>query len=373
MRIGIECTPMLGNRSGVGHYTEQIVTHLAQARPEWEFTLFSNRPLAGFTVPGASLANGYFPRSRWLWMQLKLPGAIRQAQPDLCHFPNNSAPVWHVMPYVTTIHDASLFLYRRHHPWSRLLALRLLLPLVARQATAVITDSESARADLMRVLHLPPQKVHAIHLAVADAFQPVTDSQEQERLQKKYNLPPQFILYVGAIEPRKNIHRLIQAMAQLHQMGTPAHLCLVGPNGRLLDELQQAAAQVGLAGFVHYLGYVSQADLPGLYSLATVFAFPSLYEGFGLPPLEAMACGTPVLTSRQTAMEEVCGEAAWLVDPHDVSEMADGLHTLLMDANQRGMLQEKGLERVKQFTWAQTAEKTAVVYEQALQSLAGRN
>lgn len=356
----------------MGHYTEQLVTHLAQVRPEWEFTLFSNRPLARQTAPGVSLANGYFPRSRWLWMQLKLPGAIRQTRPDLCHFPNNSAPVWHVRPYVATIHDASLFLYRRHHPWSRLLALRLLLPLVARQATAVITDSEAARADLVRVLHLPPDKVHAIHLAVADAFQPMTEATERERLQKKYNLPAQFILYVGAIEPRKNIRRLIQALSRAHQMGAMAHLCLVGPNGRLLDELQQEAAQVGLSGFIHYLGYVPQADLPGLYSLATVFAFPSLYEGFGLPPLEAMACGTPVLTSRQTAMEEVCGEAAWLVDPHDVAEMAAGLHTLLTDASQREMLRERGRQRVKQFTWAQTAEKTAVVYEQALRGLAGQ-
>lgn len=370
MRIGIECTPMLGNRSGVGHYTEQIVTHLAQARPEWEFTLFSNRPLEQFSLPGVNLANGFFPRSRWLWMQLKLPGAIRQNRPDLCHFPNNSAPVRHVTPYVATIHDASLFLYRQHHPWSRLLALRLLLPLVARQATAVITDSECARADLVRVLHLPPEKVHAIHLAVSDAFHPLPQAQEQEKLQKKYDLPSQFILYVGSIEPRKNIRRLIEAVSRLHQAGLPAHLCLVGPNGWLLDSLQKEVAQMNLTGFVHYLGYVPQADLPGLYSLATVFAFPSLYEGFGLPPLEAMACGTPVLTSRRTAMEEVCGEAAWLVDPRDVAEMTNGLHTLLTDAHQRDAYREKGKAHVKQFTWAQTAEKTAVLYEQALRGLA---
>ncbi|MBX3055081.1 MAG: glycosyltransferase family 4 protein [Anaerolineae bacterium] len=366
MRIGIECTPMLGNRSGVGHYTEQIVTHLAQARPTWEFTLFCNRPLEQFVSPGVTLAEGYFPRSRWLWMQLKLPGAIRQERPDLCHFPNNSAPIRHVTPYVTTIHDASLFLYRRHHPWSRLLALRLLMPLVARRASAVITDSESARADLVRVLGLPPDKVHAIHLAVADSFHPWQQAKERENLQEKYGLPPQFILYVGSIEPRKNLRRLVQAVSGLHRRGLRAHLCLVGPNGRLLDVLQKEAAQLGLAGFVHYLGYVHQADLPGLYSLATVFAFPSLYEGFGLPPLEAMACGAPVLSSRGTAMEEVCGEAAWLVDPRDVAEMSAGLHTLLTDGRQRDVLREKGWARVQQFTWAQTAEKTAVLYEKVM-------
>jgi glycosyltransferase involved in cell wall biosynthesis len=364
---------MLGNRSGVGIYTEQILAHLVQERPDWEFLLYSNRPFASDALPHLKMTNGFFSPSRWLWMQLKLPHIIRQSQPDLCHFPNNSAPIRHVVPYVTTIHDASLFLYGRHHPKTRLMALRLLMPLVARQARAVITDTECARHDLVQVLGLSPEKVHVIHLAVSASFQPLYDQKKREWLQQKYHLPEQFILYVGTIEPRKNIHRLIQAVGRLHQAGYCSHLVLIGPNGWLMEDLQQEIEQLGLAGYIHYLGYVPQEDLPGLYSLATIFAFPSLYEGFGLPPLEAMACGTPVLTSRQSAMEEVCGEAAVLVDPRNVAEMTAGLQTLLTDGAQRECLRERGFERVKQFTWAKTAQKTAALYEQVLEKLEIRN
>lgn len=364
MRIGIDYTPVLGNRSGVGYYTEQLVTHLVQAQPEWEFALYCNRPVERLAVPQAMPAHRFSLRSRWLWMQLQLPNVIRQSQPDLCHFPNNSAPIKHVRPYIITIHDASLFLHSKHHPRSRLVALRLLLPLAARKASAIITLSEYARADLVRVLGLPPEKVHAIHLAVSDMFCPLHDAKVREHLRQKYDLPQQFILYVGTIEPRKNISRLIQAIGHLHQAGLCSPLLLVGPNGWLMNNLQKEVEQLGLNKFVRYLGYVPEEDLAGLYSLATVFAFPSLYEGFGLPPLEAMACGTPVLTSHHSAMEEVCGEAAWLVDPQNVEEIAAGLQVLLTDDDRRQQLREKGWNRVKQFTWEQTAQKTAVLYQQ---------
>ncbi|MBK8902035.1 MAG: glycosyltransferase family 4 protein [Anaerolineaceae bacterium] len=369
MRIGFDGTPLLGQRSGVGHYTGRLLAHLVQQRPEWEYLLFSNRPFEPLELELARalpLADN-FGLSRFVWMQLVLPRIIRQRQPDLCHFPNNTAPICLERPSVITIHDASLFLHSRHHPRSRLLALRLLLPHVARRATAVITVSHHARQDLIRVLKLPAEKIHVIHEAAPDGFRPLVDPIQRRRLRAKYGLPEQFVLFVGTIEPRKNLKRLIGAIAQLRQRGCDTRLVMVGPHGWLINgSLEKEIETLGLQDAVQNLGYVPQEDLPGIYSLATVFAFPSLYEGFGLPPLEAMACGTPVLTSQESAMAEICGEAAWLVDPRQAEAIADGLACLLADAEQREHLRQLGLVQAQKYSWERTARETAVVYEKVL-------
>jgi glycosyltransferase involved in cell wall biosynthesis len=369
MRIGFDGTPLLGQRSGVGHYTGRLLAHLVQQRPEWEYLLFSNRSLDPLEaeLAGTLPVMANFGLSRFVWMQLMLPHIIRQRQPDLCHFPNNTAPIGLRTPYILTIHDASLFLHSQHHPPSRLLALRLLLPQVARRATAVITVSHHARRDLMQILNLPTKKMHVIHEAAPAGFQPLNDPIQRRQLQARYNLPDKFVLFVGTIEPRKNLKRLIRAVATLRQRGCNTRLVLVGPNGWLINgSLKKEIEALGLQEAVQNLGYVPQQDLPGIYSLATVFAFPSLYEGFGLPPLEAMACGTPVLTSRDTAMAEVCGDAALLIDPYQEEVIAEGLACLLQDGPRREGMRHAGLARAQQFSWERTARETAVVYEKVL-------
>lgn len=370
MRIGFDGTPLLGQRSGVGHYTGRLLAHLVAHRPAWEYLLFSNRTLQPLERELSRMLPvvDKFGLSRFVWMQLMLPRIIRQQQPDLCHFPNNTAPLCLGTPSVITIHDASLFLHSQHHPRSRLLALRVLLPLVARRATAVITVSHHARQDLIRVLQLPAEKIHVIHEAAPDGFQPLADPVQRRQLQAKYNLPDNFILFVGTVEPRKNLKRLIGAVANVRKRGCKTQLVLVGPNGWLVNgSLEKEIEALGLQGLVQSLGYVPQEDLPGIYSLATVFAFPSLYEGFGLPPLEAMACGTPVLTSHDSAMAEICGEAAHLVDPHEVEAIADGLACLLTDGARRAHLRQHGLVRAQGYSWERAARETAVVYEHVLQ------
>ncbi len=370
MKIGFDSTPLLINqKSGVSQYTGCLLEELIQSRPDWHYSLYSNTPLNGVqpALPHAQRINGYFPRSRLYWMHMVLPHIIRKHNPDLCHFPNNSAPLYCPVPYVITIHDVSLFRYSQYHPRSRLLAIRMLLPLVARRATAVITVSDHARQELIRVLNLNPDKIHVIHEAAPAHIQRETDTAVLNQIQQKYQLPQQFILYVGTIEPRKNLQRLVRAVGQLHQKGQRPHLILVGPNGWLMNgALDQEIAHCGLNDYVRYLGYVPQAELASIYTLATLFAFPSLYEGFGLPPLEAMACGLPVLTSRNSAMSEVCQSAAYLVDPLDETEIADGLDCLLTQPELRATLRQKGQQRANTFSWAQVALETAVVYEKML-------
>lgn len=370
MRIGIDGTPLLGPRSGVGYYTSRLISSLAELQPDWEYQLYSNRPLGSLESPLNNLQQigRPFPFSRWLWMQAILPWTIRRSQPHLCHFPNALAPVWQPRPFVLTIHDASLYIYRAYHPWTRHLAIRMLLPLAARRAAAVITVSEHSRQDLIRILRLPPEKLHVVHEAAPEYFRPVTDPQTLAAIRRRYDLPDEFLLYVGTLEPRKNLKRLLHALRRLHDAGQHIPLIMVGPRGWMMDDFEAYVIELGLHQAVNYLGYVPTEDLPALYSLATLFVFPSLYEGFGLPPLEAMACGTPVLSSNRSSLAEICGQAAVLVNPECEQEIADGIHALLTDQDERAVYRERGLARAKQFSWKSAAGKTIKIYQHVLQA-----
>ena len=366
--IGFEATPLLGHRSGVGQYTNHLLTALTDLKEEWDFWLFSNRPFNALATPlqRTTIPEPLFPYSRWLWLQLVLPRQLARSPVDVVHFPNSLAPLRLQKPFVLSIHDASLFLYSRFHPWSRLLAMRFILPVVARRAAAIVTVSHSARADLQQVLSLPEEKLHVIYEAAPDFFQPVKDERQLAAVRTKYHLPEQFLLYVGTLEPRKNLYRVIRAFRQLRQRGHPHHLVMVGPRGWSMVRFEVEVAQLGLSEVVHQLGYVPQEDLPTLYSLATLFLFPSLYEGFGLPPLEAMACGTAVLTSDRSSLAEICTDAAYLVNPLDEQAITAGIHHLLTDPDLRRHKVELGLARAAQFSWRKAAQETAALYQEVI-------
>lgn len=367
LKIGIDSTPLLGQRSGVGHYTSRLLRSLMQTT-NWEYLLYSNRPLQPLPHPlnTATQSRQYFPTSRWVWMQTILPSIIRRSQPALCHFTNALAPLWQPQPYVLTIHDASLFTHSQYHPRARRLTMKTLLPIVARRASALITVSQHAQQDIAQALNIPPEKIHVIYEASAEHFQPITNPAELQRVRRTHNLPQQFILYVGTIEPRKNLHRLLRAFHNARRAGYPHHLVLAGPRGWMMDDFEQEIESLGLNNVVHYLGYVPTNDLPSLFSLATLFAFPSLYEGFGLPPLEAMACGTPVLTSNRSSLAEICGDAAHLINPECEDCLTRGLTDLLDDADYRHSLSQRGLARAQTFSWERTARETAQVYNQVI-------
>ena len=368
LRIGLDGTPLLGQRSGVGNYTGRLLAALMRENPEWEFLLYSNRPLGKLeaALGRATPVYNRISSRRLLWMHCLLPAAIRRSQPQLCHFPNSMAPFWQKRPFVLTIHDASLFLHSQYHPPARLLSIRFALPWLARRAAAIITVSRSARDDLLRTLNIPAEKVHVIYEAAASRFQPVTDAACLKALRRKYDLPPDFLLYVGTLEPRKNLHRLVRSLKEIRRNGFRHPLVLVGADGWKMEELHAEIERLELKDAIRFTGYVPTKDLPGLFSLATLFVFPSLYEGFGLPPLEAMACGTPVLTSNCTSLAEICGGGAYLVDPRDEQALAAGMMELLTDEEMRRDLGERGRLHARQFSWTNAARKTAAVYKQVL-------
>jgi glycosyltransferase involved in cell wall biosynthesis len=233
-------------------------------------------------------------------------------------------------------------------------------------ASAVLTISHSARDDLVRILKIPAEKIHIVYGAAPRDFERVTDTLELSRVRQKYDLPDQFLLYVGTLEPRKNLRRLVRVFARLKAQGQIGRLVLAGPHGWSMDGFHQQIEDLGLKESVQILGYVPSEDLPALYSLATIFVFPSLYEGFGLPPLEAMACGTPVLSSRNSSLAEICGEAACLIDPLSEDSLYEGLCHLLSNEELRREMGQIGRKRAKEFSWDRAARETTAVYNKVL-------
>ena len=362
--VGFDATPLEEReRTGVGRYVERLLAALVAREDTRRYHLLASRPLHGALPAGVVGPVGWRLQTRWLWMQAMLPATLRRLRPRFCHFTNGMAPVGCPCPYVLTLYDMSLFLHARTQPLKSRLLIRGLVPLVARRAAAVVTPTESERADIIRVLGLPPDRVQVVSGGVEPAFRLIDTPDGVDRVRRRYRLDRPFILSVGTLEPRKNLGRLTRAFGQLRAQGRREELVLAGRGGWGRDEARQVADELGIAANVRALGYVPQSDLPALYALARAVAFPSLYEGFGFPMVEAMACGTPVLTSNRSAMAEVGRDAALLIDPTDVRSIADGLGALLDDEPLRDRLRAAGLRRAASLRWPTVAERTVAVYD----------
>jgi glycosyltransferase involved in cell wall biosynthesis len=266
---------------------------------------------------------------------------------------------------VVTLYDATPFLFPETHTLLTTLLHRFYVPMTLRNVDAVITISEVAKLDLVRFLHVPAGRVHVVPLAVDPGFRPVA-ADESARVVARYGLAPPFVLYVGALEPRKNVPTLLRAFARLRSDFPNLRLVLCGGQRWDFGPIPRAIAQLGLADVVRFTGYVPDADLPALYSAAAVFCFPSLAEGFGLPILEAMACGTPVVCSNASSMPEVAGDAALLVEPTDAEAVAQSIGRVLREPDLAAALRQRGLDRAAQFSWELTAERTLAVYRAVL-------
>jgi glycosyltransferase involved in cell wall biosynthesis len=335
---------------------------------EHEFLLLSNRPPAAPDLPCSARARALVQPlpSRMLWMQGALPRLLRQVRPDICHYPNSIGPLASPCRYVVTIHDMTLTLLPRYHPWRKHMLVRPLIPLVARRAARIITVSEHARSDIVRLLRVPAERVVAIPEAAAPGFRAAAPA-EQARVRERYGLRGPYVLYVGTIEPRKNLVGLIRAWHRLWRRGAiPHQLVLVGGRGWRDGAIYRAIRSIDCGDALRLVGYVPSADLPGLFSAADAFAFPSLAEGFGLPVIEAMACGTPALISTARALQELAGDAALAVDPYDERAIEEGLERLLNDAALREQLRARGLRRAAQYSWEATARRTLAVYREII-------
>lgn len=376
LKIGYDITSLAGICTGVGNYTRQLLSHMLEQDGDHSFLLLSNTRAAGAEVPRSRRAETLvrpFP-SRMLWMQSVLPQMLRAAAPSVCHYPNSIAPLCSPCRYVVTIHDMTLSMLPRYHPWRRRTLVRPLIPLIARRADRIITVSEQARADIVRLLRVPAERVVVIREAAAPIYRAVPLG-EQVRVRELYRLHGPYVLYVGTIEPRKNLARLMRAWHRLWRRGAiPHRLVLVGGPGWRDAEIYRTVAALNCGDALRLLGYVPTTDLPALYSAADAFAFPSLSEGFGLPLIEAMACGTPALISATPALQELAAGsepsdqaglgAALAVDPHSERAIAAGLERLLGDDALRQGLRAQGLRRAETYSWAAAARSTLAVYRE---------
>lgn len=375
MLIGYEASALQGCKSGVGYYAENILSGMMSVAPEHDYLLFTNRDVNASWRRLAHerlYTDRYFP-VRFAWMQSVLPGTLRRTRPDIVHFPNYLAPLATSFPYVVTMHDMTLFITPQLHRWKKLLLDRTLIPLVARRSEAIVTVSKSARDDIVRILKVRPEKVHVIPNAVSPVFKQVDCGGRLEAVRARYGLHDPYILYVGTIEPRKNLARLIEAFALLRKRGLPHKLVLVGQPGWHCEPIYAEVERQGLGNDVIFTGYVPIDDLPALYTSASAMSFPSLYEGFGMPVLEAMACGTPVVTSSSSSLVEIAHDAALLVDPLSVEEIADALHRVCSDSDLACDLRDRGLLRASHFTWEHAARSTLSVYDHVQARRAARS
>ena len=362
MIVAIDVTTLRGHISGVGYYTARIVEHLSQSigAEVSELLLLSNGPVERALPAGAKVVSGFRFPIRSAWMQFLLPLLLRKLRPDIVHYTNYLAPAVSMGAYVVSIHDMSLARTPEHHTLKKRLLTASLVPKVARGARMVLTPSFATRRDVIEDLGLTEDRVVAIPYAAAEMFRPVTARPAGTRLDEPY------FLFVGTIEPRKNLVRLIDAFAAFAREVPGINLVLAGQRGWKCGDIYARAAQPDVANRTIILDYVREDALPSLYSHALACVYPSLFEGFGFPVVEAMACGTPVLTSRTTSLGELGEGAALLVDPLDVKAIEDGLRALARDRDLREGLRAKGFARAASLTWPETGRKTLSAYRRAI-------
>jgi glycosyltransferase involved in cell wall biosynthesis len=357
--------------AGINWYIHNLLCHLPEADPTVVYTVFlGDRRYAG--MPGIELRFARLPTHRpplrIAWEQLAQPWAMRRAGVDLAHGPAFVGPQAGGCPFVVTVHDLSFLLFPQGFRALNRFYLRHFTRLSVRKARRVIAVSESTKQDLVRCYGLSPAKIDIVHNGVDASFRPLPAGQVAA-FRAKRNLPDRFILFVGTLEPRKNVVRLIEAYAHLPSDRPP--LMLVGGKGWLYDEVFARVEACSLTAEVQFVGYVPAEELPLWYNAADLLVYPSLYEGFGLPPLEAMACGTPVVTSTASSLPEVVGQAGLLVDPTDVEALAAAMQQALAERDVRERMRAAGLARAQSFSWQKTASGTVGSYRRAMISEGG--
>jgi glycosyltransferase involved in cell wall biosynthesis len=379
MRIALNGTFWNQPATGSGQYLRALLPALARAEPADEFTLVLPYA-AGGSSPGFVPSTLVVSRPPALgrinanlgkvWFeQIGFADACRRAGVALAHIPYFASPLFPPTRTVVTIHDLIPLILPAYRGSLLVRTYARLVAASARRADAVIADSECSKRDIVRRLGIDPARVHVVYLAADSVFRPIADS---AAVRQKYNLPDKYLLYLGGYDQRKNVRVLIQAFARLRDLYTAGwRLVLAGvPLGRdskFFPSPERIARDARLETpmpepAIQSIGWVDEADKPALYSAAAAFLFPSLYEGFGLPPLEALACGTPVICSNASSLPEVVGDAAFLVDPGDASAWANAIRRVLSDDSGRAGMRKRGLMQSQKFSWNRAARETSAVY-----------
>ena len=373
--IGIDASRALtGQRTGTEHYSANLLQALALL-PEaqgYRFVLYANtateaeaRDGLGFDLPPSWEIRAIPPRR--MWTHIGLSREMRANPPDVLFVPSHVVPLRHPRRTVVTIHDLGYLYYPQAHTLTQRIYLRLSTRFSSRAASRVIAVSEATKQDLVKRYRVTPRKIRVVHHGRDPVFAPVRDEARIEAALSRYGIGRFYCLHVGTLQPRKNLAMLVEAWVRLRRkVHNPPQLLLAGKRGWLYKSLYEMVQSRELDDLIKFADYVEQDDLPALYSGALALTFPSLYEGFGLPALEAMSCGTPVLAAKASSLPEVVDDAGLLLYPHDPEAWSDAVQRLMENPKLRQSLSQKGLERAQHFTWERCARQTLAVLTEGL-------
>jgi glycosyltransferase involved in cell wall biosynthesis len=384
MKIGINTIFFRHPASGSGQYLIHLLNALAEIDTQNEYILVGPDPLtesvkAQLKAPFAYYAKGVSgPLGRnpslekMTWEQWTGPREARKLGVDLFHVPHFAPPFFtSSTPVVVTIHDVIPLRLPLYHASAKAKVYSSVVSRAAHKATMIITVSQHAKQDIVDALKLPTERIRVTYEAAGEEYTPVKDLEKLAAARARYGITGRYVFYLGGLDARKNVPQLVRAFSHLYQrMGDPNLQLLISGNpdkqrGSLFPDPRPVAADLGMSGHILFR-FVKDEDKPAIYSGASAFVFPSLYEGFGLDPLEAMSCGAPVICSNRTSLPEVVGDAAISVDPDDLSSLIDAMYRTLTDDELSADLRERGLQRAQQFNWRKTATETLAVYEEAL-------
>jgi glycosyltransferase involved in cell wall biosynthesis len=369
VRIGIDARKL--HDFGIGTYVRNLLLELAKIDQTTEYVVIT-RPedtsvaaSVGENFRAVADASGHYSLAE----QISIPLTVRREKLDLLHAPHYVLPVLTPSRSVVTIHDCIHLMfpqYLRHRRVGYAFA-RASLYTAAHKSDRIFTVSEQSKRDILKFFDVPPDKIVVTPNAIDDRFSVPPSEEHVVNTRERYQLSYSYLLYVGNIKPHKNLERLIEAFHLVRQQGrSELELIIIGDEISKLQSLRRAVHKYDIHRYVRFLGYVPDKTLAVLYRLASVFVFPSLYEGFGLPPLEAMASGTPVVTSNVSSLPEVVGDAAVLVDPYSAEAIAEGIISVLRSTHLREDLRRRGLERVKAYSWARSVKRVHEIYGEVL-------
>src|SRR5579884_3129154 len=380
MKIGINALFYQYPASGSGQYLSHLLHALSALDSHNEYILFGPRPLPQQNglpqttfpyhvqpVPGFAARNEN--SEKVMWEQWTGPAAARKAGVDVFHVPHFAPPLLPQTPTVVTIHDVIPLRLPLYRAGTRVSAYVRLVARAAHSAKLIITVSQHAKQDMIDALKLPAERIRVIYEAAGDEFRPIEDPAILAAARARYGVGERYIFYLGGLDQRKNVPQLVRAFAHLQRQINDPHLQLLisgNPDkqrGTLFPDPRPVAADLDMTGQVLFR-FIEDEDKPAIYSGASLFVFPSLYEGFGLPPLEAMSCGAPVVCSNRTSLPEVVGDAAISIDPEDTQALVEAMCRVLSDDTLRADLRERSLKQAAKFSWRKTAEETLAVYEE---------
>ncbi|MCC6643483.1 glycosyltransferase family 4 protein [Candidatus Peregrinibacteria bacterium] len=367
MKIAIDVRDADGEKTGKGFFTYGLVKAILAQDPYNQYVLYSDKAKSPFPEQ-ENVEFRHINQKGFKW-HLDTLKDLKKVRPDLYLAPTSYiipslAPRW--LKIVLVVHDLVAFLFPANHSKKAVFIERMTLRSALRKASKVFVVSENTQNDLIKIFHYPKSQTAEIPCAPHDRYFEEIDNKEAEKIRKKFSLPEQFILAVGTIEPRKNFANLIKSFVLVKRKFPEHKLVIVGKKGWKYQEIEKTIKQYQLEGDVIFPGYMKDEDLHNIYHLAQVFVFPSLYEGFGIPPLEAMASGCPVIASNNSSLPEVVGDAGLLIDPRNSVKIADAIISLIEKPQLREMLQDRGVQRCRKFTWDDSAQKALEEFQKLI-------